>query len=53
LALATHTQPPRGQTPSTEGNATYNNFTKLDEWCFLLARINRANSHLSLAVDSL
>ncbi len=43
--MATHTQPPRRQTPSPEGNATYKDFTKLSKWCFLLARINRGNSH--------
>ena len=52
----THTHNPlRGQTPSQKRNATYHNFTKLNGWRFLLARINRAVSHwsLSLAVDSL
>ncbi len=51
----THTQPPRGQTPSQKRNAIYHNFTKLNGQRFLLARINRAVSHwsLSLAVDSL
>jgi hypothetical protein len=45
----THTTP-RRQTPSPEGNATYKDFTKLDEWRFLFARINRANSHWSLSL---
>ena len=45
--MATNTQPPRRQTPSPEGNATYIDFTKLNEGRFLLARINRANSHWS------
>jgi len=48
--LATHTQPPRRQTPSPEGNATYIDFTKLNEGRFLLARINRSNSHWFLSL---
>ncbi len=45
----------REQTPSQKRNATYHNFTKLNDWRFLLARINRAISDwsLSLAVYSL
>ncbi len=36
--MVTHTHSPRRQTPSPEGNSTYKDFTKLDEWRFLLAR---------------
>jgi len=43
----THTTPQETNS-ITEGNAIYRDFTKLDEWRFLLARINRANSHWSL-----
>jgi hypothetical protein len=47
----THTHTTPQETNSiTEGNATYKDFTKLDEWRFLLARINRANSHWSLSL---
>jgi hypothetical protein len=33
-----HTQPPQETNSITERNATYKDFTKLDEWRFLLAR---------------
>ncbi len=34
----------------TEGNATYKDFKKIELCRFLLARINRANSHWSLSL---
>ncbi len=40
----THIQPPRRQTLSAKRFATYTDFTKLDKWRFLLARLNRAPS---------